>query len=536
MIFIRTNASTDCGFGHLARMRHLAEEFSIRGKDVSFILDKSSELYVDYLKGYDIYSLDYEPACFDQNDDAQRCIDILQNKIVDCVICDDYRIAYDWEYIVKKSGYELLVIDDLANRKHYCDYLVDMKWAGDETYHRYDSLVPDGCIRLLGPDYAILDKAYRNPVGRSDMIKNTIMFSLGGGWDLTLLSGVLRELLKLIPKEKNYTFKPVLGPLSINQQSLIDLASRDSRIKPIIGASSLYEHYTECSLFVGALGTSLYELSALSVPAFTFSLLDNQENQLSLLEDFGHYLHLSHNELMQCSEQKLAELIYLFAENTSRIRELRENKYLHVDGIGAKRIVDTILSDKDVTVKDYTHRINDMSVNAIRISDNAIIRKVSDADINHYLHSRNLMQNRGNMIDSSQISRSEHYRWWFTHERESYLLIYDSTRMLYIWHQLEKYLGKNYLLGGWFVCTEDCTFNIVAAALKWQIDYSCEHHPDANWIAVIKKSNKYVQLLNRYMGFVHVKTNSDADEAIQHFFKMASNDDFEYVKLECSVM
>ena len=58
-----------------------------------------------------------------------------------------------------KLGMKLLVIDDLANRPHECNILVDHGiFHNLET--RYDSLLPSNCKKLLGPKFGLLTKEY----------------------------------------------------------------------------------------------------------------------------------------------------------------------------------------------------------------------------------------------------------------------------------------------------------------------------------------------------------------------------------------
>ena len=114
---------------------------------------------------------------------------------------------------------------------------------------------------------------------------------------------------------------------------------------------------------------------------------------------------------------------------------------------------------------------------------------------------------------------------------ESYLVTQDGKPQLYIWHQLVEHGGREYLIGGWFVCAEEVDFSIAMVGLKWQLEMTGEQYPGATWIAIIKKTNDYVNLLNRYMGFTPIDPNDDAFAATAKFFNDASPDEFNYVQL-----
>lgn len=541
MIFIRTNASSSVGIGHLMRMIHLAREFSNQGYAVTFLLDKHQPhitKYTEHFNVFYLYSLSKDISLFSETDDAHRCLQILKTESVDLVIVDDYRLGCQWEDIIITYGYRIAVFDDMCDRTHNCDFLIDPKWCGSQaSSQRYQNLVPARCQRLLGPSFCILSAEYRNRKPLNDPKQFTILLSVGGGGDLSQISELIENLLTLAGEnDRNFCLFPVIGPLALNSEKIFDLASTDSRIQPITNATSLYQYYINTSLFVGALGTSLYELSALSIPALTFSLSSNQENDIFALEDFGHYLHIPASETL-CSKS-LAKLILILRNQINRVQKLRDRSLLKIDGCGTQRIVEFLGGNIAGKHEKYVNKTSDLSEKSfdsdyIHLSGGISIRKVTDADINHYLYSRNLQQNRQKSINSLEISRLDHYIWWFTSQRERdvYLLEQHQIRKLYIWHQLLNYLNSFYWIGGWMVCDSECSFNIVVAALKWQIDLTRSLKPDATWIAVIKKTNKFVNLLNKFMGFENVVESSREFHSIQQIFKFALSEEYNYVML-----
>jgi hypothetical protein len=52
------------------------------------------------------------------------------------------------------------------------------------------------------------------------------------------------------------------------------------------------------------------------------------------------------------------------------------------------------------------------------------------------------------------------------------------------------------------------------------------------WIAVIQRHNRYVQLLNRYLGFTEVAANHPYVPAIERIFPDAHRNGFQYVVRE----
>ena len=94
--------------------------------------------------------------------DAAQTIEALGGFSPDWLVVDHYALDAGWERLLRAHTRQLLVIDDLANRPHDCDILLDQNWFGNETEHRYDRLVSAGCTRLLGPRYALLPPVFRD--------------------------------------------------------------------------------------------------------------------------------------------------------------------------------------------------------------------------------------------------------------------------------------------------------------------------------------------------------------------------------------
>lgn len=531
MFFIRTHARSDMGIGHLVRMTHLAQALLEQGCEVRFVVDVRNPDIVPFVKHFPVEYLYTESTLvdFDERNDATRFVTLLDPFPVDMVILDSYLLGVEWENVVVGTGYTLTVIDDLGNRRHNCDYLVDQRWCGPvETPKRYAGLVPDRCQRMLGPDYCMLGSQYRQKKSGSGPSEFTVMFSLGGGGDLSILAGLIRELLK--DSELNIRLMPVLGPLSKNKDHIFSIAENDPRVYPVDSPGSLYDCYLEASLYVGALGTSLYELAAMALPALTFSYAQNQENEIVNLEDLGHYFHIDQEEFTDLSA--VAKLILVFKENMERLRKIRERPAIAIDGLGVKRIAEVMTRHPS---SDNAHMLHHGSAGTClkndyqEIADHILVRKVVDTDVNHYLSSRNLEKNSQNMV-VGKIKRVNHYGWWFSNNRESYVVEKHGVKKLYIWHQLVRYEQNDYLIGGWFVCCHDTSlFDIATAALKWQLDLTASLFQNIPWIAVIKKTNKFVNLLNKYMGFQSVSESDEAFKAIMHIFN-ADPQEFNYVK------
>ena len=76
----------------------------------------------------------------DWSDDANQTAEILAGKKSDWLVIDHYSLDKRWELEIKKYVPHLLVIDDLADRQHGCDLLLDQNLG--RKREDYSGLIP----------------------------------------------------------------------------------------------------------------------------------------------------------------------------------------------------------------------------------------------------------------------------------------------------------------------------------------------------------------------------------------------------------
>lgn len=539
-IAFRVSAGTYLGMGHLVRCVHLARAMRACDFRVVFLVDQNHDALAPWLQGFEMQSLYTQGQFTSEIDDAQKCVQHISEG--DWLVVDDYRLGEQWETALKRKAERVIVIDDLANRKHDCDFLIDYRWC-EQNHHqmRYQGLVPANCQQLLGPDYCLLAPQYAEKnaeegaeEGAEKCAQRTaepfvVLLSLGGGGDISLLANLLRELVNET-KDQNIEFWPVVGALGKQSSALDKLADEYRNIKPLRGVTNLAAYYAKASLFMGAAGTSIYEVNAMGLPAITFSLADNQNNARADLDALGLYFHLSQQEFF--SAKAMAPLLIAFKNNYQRVQELVDRRQIRIDGKGVARVVSHLVDGASIGghVQDSERPEQHNSSGYVEeLKPDIYVQAIEDSEINRYLDARNLGANRERMSVSEVIPRSEHYRWWFTHSRQIFVLRRANQKLLYIWHQSRSFQGGEYLIGGWMVAGEDCGFDITALALKWQLDFCKQQHPQATWVAIINKENRFVNLLNSLHGFAEVSVDSIEAQAIEHFFPGANKQNFNYV-------
>lgn len=167
-VVFRVDASNRMGTGHFMRCHALAEVLRQRGADVRFVCRAHPGHMIEALTR-EAFPVTVLPAPTESSAEGEDCvaargvtqaIDATESIVAlhgekpDWLIADHYGLDADWEQELRPHVGNLLVIDDLANRTHVCDVLLDQNCSTDaET--RYQGLVPASCRRLLGSRYSL---------------------------------------------------------------------------------------------------------------------------------------------------------------------------------------------------------------------------------------------------------------------------------------------------------------------------------------------------------------------------------------------
>ena len=197
-IVFRVDASAQIGSGHVMRCLTLAKRYRREGHTVSFVMRALSSNLMTFVEeaGFSVHPLPYVKSwqmltgylawlTVTQEQDAQETTAVLRTMgQVDRLIVDHYALDAAWETVCRPYAREIMAIDDLANRRHNCDILLDQNFY-ENASARYMGLVPDHCRLLLGPQHALLrDEFYEiKPRRRTGALHNILVFY--GGSDLT---------------------------------------------------------------------------------------------------------------------------------------------------------------------------------------------------------------------------------------------------------------------------------------------------------------------------------------------------------------
>ncbi|MEI8309167.1 MAG: UDP-2,4-diacetamido-2,4,6-trideoxy-beta-L-altropyranose hydrolase [Verrucomicrobiota bacterium] len=348
-IAFRVDASAEIGTGHFMRCLTLAEELARNGSQVRFLVRQLPDPLRGMLaeKGCDCVSLEAGsgnpvnegPAHShwlkaSHADDAQDCMRALADPDWDCLVVDHYSLDARWESAMRPFVRQILVIDDLADRKHDCDVLVDQNLYAD-MHSRYEGKVPGRCCLLLGPRYALLRGEFREIRGevkvRDSSVKRLLVFF--GGVDSCNYTGLTIEILADCDTA-GLQVDVVIGALHPHR-SAIESACTENGFTCHVQTKNISGLMAEADLSVGAGGSAVWERCCMGLPSLTICTAENQKQQV---EDAALGGLLYAPEMQPDARSMIKRHLISLFENPCLRQQISQNALQAVDGRGVIRV------------------------------------------------------------------------------------------------------------------------------------------------------------------------------------------------------
>ena len=284
-VAFRVDSSFEIGSGHHMRCLALAGLLKSEGVECIFIGRPLLGNLLHHLGG--LYKYEYLPLrdnCSDQIpnviSDAVDTGNVLSQLVVDWLIVDHYGLDFRWEQLIRVKVAKLMVIDDLANRPHVCDLLLDQNVQRKKT--DYKKLVPQDTIVLAGPEFALLRSEFQkfrdvslNRRFNPDLKK--ILISMGGIDKNNVVKDMLFAVNECnLPSSIFVTI--VLGIKAPWEAEVRQLSSKlRFKTKIFANVQNMAELMTDSDLVIGAFGISALERCCLGLPSINMVLAENQK-------------------------------------------------------------------------------------------------------------------------------------------------------------------------------------------------------------------------------------------------------------------
>lgn len=359
--FIRADASLAIGTGHVMRCLVLADALKNRGFEVHFLCRNHTGHLGDYIaeRGFTVHLLPLGSEGYATlsdapphatwlgampQEDAAACGEIIGAVGgADVLVIDHYALDRRFESPLRAVARRIIVIDDLADRHHDCDVLIDQNF-GSEDSKRYATLVPQATRLQVGPQHALLAGGYaaaRNAsLSRRDGSINRILVFLGGVDADNVTLRVLKTLVGMPNLVAHREILAVVGRGNRHRDAIAAFASSHDNITILPPQPSLVALMADADLAIGAGGVAALERAALGLPSITVAVADNQVGQASALAEAGGTISLG--RLSSGFELTLEAALALLLQNPPLVRHLSATSAALCDGRGISRLLDEI--------------------------------------------------------------------------------------------------------------------------------------------------------------------------------------------------
>jgi UDP-2,4-diacetamido-2,4,6-trideoxy-beta-L-altropyranose hydrolase len=389
-VLFRVDASLLIGSGHLMRCLTLAHAMRERGWQVQFCCREHPGHQIPLIKNLGFTCLVLPFAATDDRaatapstdpssnsaqegdrqwlgaseaEDAAALIHALQQIALqpDLLVIDHYGLGRIFETKLRHYCQHILVIDDLANRQHHCDFLLDQNLLPDAA-QRYQGLLPGTCQQFIGPTYALLRpeftqastptklQAIAHPKDFSETPHQLLVFF--GGSDLDNLTALAIAALQQL-QNLAWLADIVIGSANPHLSLLQQLCEGDPRLTLHVQTPGMAMLMAKAQLMLGGGGSTHWERCALALPSLVVSLAPNQQPTSVYLAELGACTYLGSSAELS-SSRLCVEIAQLLAQPEKlQLMAKAASKLVEPEG-GCQRL----LSELVKTLATQAHEVN----------------------------------------------------------------------------------------------------------------------------------------------------------------------------------
>ena len=316
-IYFRCDSSSDIGSGHVIRCLTLANFLKKKGLFTTFICKETEGNLFDVIlkHNHNLVVLSNSNKKNIWEDDAQEIIDKIKdfNSSKDWMVVDHYFLNKDWETRISSKLYKLFIIDDLCDRPHYGNILLNQNYLPG-IRSQYKKILSSKTKILLGPKYALLSPEYKATrklikINKKKKLQRVIIF-FGASDDkeqtikcLSILSKLNLKLLKI---------DIVIGLANKKKKLIEEITDKIDNATLHVQIPSLCNLMKNADLYLGSGGTTTWERCCLGLPSIVISTSGNQVRQNEYLFKKGVIKYLGKAESV--SEENIRTALLMFAE------------------------------------------------------------------------------------------------------------------------------------------------------------------------------------------------------------------------------
>lgn len=344
-IVFRVDASVKIGTGHVMRCYTLAEALVQQGATVHFICADTMGHLAEWLAKKQM-PVSLIASKSNSLEDARLTQQALEAASLqpDWIIVDHYGLDSSWEKQMRPT--RIMVIDDLANRPHDCDLLLDQNYYLNAE-QRYGKFIPESCRQLLGPQYALMRPDFvrerkalaqnENHGVRQGRIKTVLVF-LSGSDSSNETMKCLRAIAGI--KRQRWDIQVVIGSINPFREQVETFCKQYPNMTLHCQVDSMASLMAKADLAIGAGGVTTWERLALGLPSIVLMIAENQVELTKAVESQGLVLNLGKAD--EVSVEDIQNALIQCAKNPGLLREMSEKAFAFMDADGVGRILEVL--------------------------------------------------------------------------------------------------------------------------------------------------------------------------------------------------
>lgn len=358
-VLVRTDASVDIGSGHVMRCLVLAERLRQHEILAEFVCRDLPGNAIPHIqaRGFTVHRLPYAGGRHvltsspphekwlgvHQEQDVRECTSLLERGgKVDWLVVDHYALDSNWELAMRQYARRIFVVDDLADRMHDCDLLLDQN-LHENGASRYAGNVPVLCRRLLGPRYALLRPEFselrRSMPERPGQVSRVLVFF--GSIDPRNYTTLALDALAMW-RMPGLHVDVVVGSGNPHRAAIERRCAEMDGCTLHVDTPRMGSLMLSADLAIGAGGSSTWERACLKLPSIVFAVADNQRELAASMSAHGALQLLPADGT---TPEVLLGAISKLAADRGRLRDYARISGELVDGLGVERVARELLAD-----------------------------------------------------------------------------------------------------------------------------------------------------------------------------------------------
>ena len=328
-IIFRADGNSNIGLGHLYRILALVEMYNEQYECV-FITRSDSELSV-FSKKYELILI---PDNISVNDEPKWLSNFFQPSNF-LIILDGYHFNFNYQLNIKKSGFNLMFIDDYTKKMTATDIIVNHSLSVTEDDFGLSNKTKFG----LGTKYAILRPAFLKEAQKYKLAKPIKKaFICFGGADFNNLTF---RYLKVIIKIINFKEIHVVVGSAYKQKEIFKIIEKNKEkvfLHNSLDEKQMLDLMKKCHLAILPASTISYEACAVKMIILGGYYIENQINIYNGLNKADLIYAAGDFNLMKEEDfkNKINSILYDTHENHQK---KLDNQKLYFDGKQKERFL-----------------------------------------------------------------------------------------------------------------------------------------------------------------------------------------------------